>query len=130
MNLNEFNVVTKAINKQKSWIDCDRKVLYSREIRKRQYYSILKKYNPTNNNTDYYILTFDEPISDVAFKPLIRDNYQRTKIYLNEIWIESNMYLFERMCNVLVTAMERTPDSDLYLINLPTPNVDNNTNDV
>ena len=123
MNLNDFEIVKAKINKRKTWIDCNKKILYSREIKKRQYYSILKKYNPTTNNTDFYIMTFDDIHYDIEYKPLIQDTYKRIKVYINDIWLETNLHVFASFCTVLVTPLEHTPDHDLYLINLPNTNI-------
>ena len=123
MNLNNFDIVKANINKKKTWVDCNKKILYSREIKKRQYYIILKKYNPTTNNTDFYIMTFDDICYEIECKPLIQDAYNRIKIYINDIWLETNLHVFVGLCTVLVTPLEHTPDHDLYLINLPNNNI-------
>lgn len=123
MMLNDFETVKAKINKRKTWIDCNKKVLYSREIKKRQYYAILKKYNPTTNNTDFYIMTCDDIQYDIECKTLIQDNYKRIKIYINDIWLEANLHVFVGLCSVFVTPLEHTPEHDLYLINLPNNNI-------
>lgn len=54
MNLNIYEKV--EINRTKTWVDPKYKKLYSREIENYSMFTILKRYNPKEKCTDYFLV--------------------------------------------------------------------------
>lgn len=84
MNLNEYEVTTRSIDRQKTWVDVKHHRIYSREIRG-NYYNILKKINPISGDYDYFLGVFKQipNISNFEVKLCNIDGFGRTSISLS-----------------------------------------------
>lgn len=118
MNLNAYDNVVERIDKTKTWIDIKKKCLFSREINKRSYYCLLKRYDNKINSYSYYIALLDNIPKDRTFKYTKHDAYGRVKIYLSCIWSESYLSQFGKDCNINIANVEHNDDGDIYLLDV------------
>ena len=84
MNLNEYEVTTRTIDRQKTWVDVKRRRIYSREIHG-NYYNILSKINPISGEFDYFLAIFkDRPeASNIPVYCCSNDDFGRCTISLS-----------------------------------------------
>ena len=59
INLSAYDSITNKIDKTKTWINVEKHLLISREIKFHKYYTLAKRFNPELNNYDYFIILLD-----------------------------------------------------------------------
>ena len=118
MNLNAYDNVNDKVDKNKSWINIKKKQLLSREINKRKYSTLIKRYDPQTNTNYYYVAITDTPPKDKDFKLLKIDDYGRVKINLSSIWNKTYLEQLESDCNIMIENVDCGDDYDIYLIDV------------
>lgn len=118
MNLSAYDDINSKIDKTKSWINIKKKQLISREINKRQYSTLIKRYDTQTNTNEYYVAISNTPPKDKSCKKLKLDDYGRIKINLSPIWNESYLSQCGSDCNVMVKCVRRDQDCDIYLLDV------------
>lgn len=118
MNLSAYDSIKEKVNKRKTWIDINKKTIFSREIKYRKYICILKRYNNQTNINSYFIAMLDNPPLDRHSKMTIQDNYGRIKINISDIWKETYLSELESNCNVMCDLIESDKDGDIYSIDI------------
>lgn len=117
MNLSAYDNINK-VNKKRTWIDVNNKILYSREIEYHKYHSILKRYNPDEQCYNYYIALFDNKSDSDNAVYTNKDNYGRIKINLSSIWNKSNLSQLETDCNIVIDIDTKDVDGIIYKIDV------------
>lgn len=118
MNLAAYDSVTTKIDKQKTWLDVDKKFLYSREIKYRKYNTLAKRYNPELEQSDFFIILLDELPTDRPASITKVDNYGRIKINIASIWDEANFNYYDSNCNINIITIEDTNDGNVYQLDI------------
>lgn len=118
MNLNAYDNIKEKINKTKTWTDIKRKLLISREIKYRPYYSLLKRYDVQKNVVSYFIAMLDKPPLDKVSYNTMTDDYGRIKLNVSSIWDETYLNKLETNCNICCNLVETEYDGDIYLIDI------------
>lgn len=118
MNLNTYDNITEKLDKTKTWVDINKKLLISREIKYKPYVSILKRYDFKTNSYSYFIALLNNPPVDKIFKKTIIDDYGRIKINLSNIWKETYLSQLESNCNIICELVENDKDGVIYLIDV------------
>lgn len=118
MNLNAYDNITEKLDKNKTWIDINRKTILSREIKYRKYTCILKQYNVKTNINSYFIAMLDNPPENIKYKFTIQDDYGRIKINISSIWNETYLCNLESNCNIMCNLVESENDGDIYSIDV------------
>lgn len=118
MNLNAYDDVTNSINKTRSWVDVNKKLLISREIKPRAYYSLLKRYDNKTNVISFFIAMLDKIDSNKVCNRVIVDDYGRVKIKLSKIWNECNLAQLETNCNICIELVESDDTGDIYYLDV------------
>lgn len=116
MNLVAYDKCSNLIDKTKTWIEVYKRVLFSREINKRNYVAFGKRYNTEESITDYYIIIIDDAPTDRPYSKLKVDDFGRAKINVNSIWDESDFHNIEFNRNITLKHTEHTDDGDIYKI--------------
>lgn len=116
MNLNAYDPV--ETNCTKSWINPRYKRLYSKELEYHPYYAFYKRYNTKYKYYDYYIALLDEPVSDVEYHGLVRDNKGVVKIDLTPIWYNTSLKDLKETINVSLELKEKCIDGLLYYLDI------------
>lgn len=112
MNLNLYDNVKERIDKTKSWINAEYKLLFSREIKFRPYFSIMKRYDTERETYDFFIAMMDFPVVNKTCKKSKKDKYGRTKIPLTSIWNERNFV----DSNINVHLVDTSEEGEVYLL--------------
>lgn len=118
MNLSAYDSINHKIDKNKSWVDIKKKQLLSREINKRQYSTLIKRYDVQTNTNSYYIAITDAPPKDKNSKKLKIDDYGRVKLSLASIWYETYLSQLDNNCNIMIELIEHDSDCDIYFIDI------------
>lgn len=118
MNLNAYDNINEKIDKTKTWIDVNKHLLLSREIKYRKYYLFTKRYNVELKVWDYFIVVTDNPIPDrIVFNTRL-DDYGRVKLRLHELYKETNVSEFTKDVNINIEHIDSQEDGDIYKIDL------------
>ena len=118
MNLNAYDDASNKIDKQRSWVDINKKQLITREIKYRLYYSLVKRYDKKTNVVSFFIAMLDEPSPYRVCYRTRKDDYGRLKFRLFPIWNETSLDSLETNCNVIVEHIESQSDGDIYYIDV------------
>ena len=118
MNLSAYDGINNKIDKSKSWIDIKKKQLLSREINKRKYSTLVKRYDAQTNSNSYYVAITDTPPKDKVCKKLKIDDYGRIKLSLAPIWNETYLSQLDSNCNIMIERIEHDLDCDIYFIDV------------
>ena len=118
MNLSAYDSINNKIDKNKSWVDIKKKQLLSREINKRQYSTLVKRYDAQTNTNSYYVAITDTPPKDNVCKKLKIDDYGRVKLNLTPIWNETYLSQLDSNCNIMIERVEHDSDCDIYFIDV------------
>lgn len=118
MNLNAYDSINDKINKKATWIDIRKKQLISRELARRPYNCLLKRYSPNTQNTEYYIAMLNNPPLDKQWKHTVIDCYGRVKINVSNIWQDTCLCTLDSNCNIIITHVEHEEDGDVYLLDV------------
>lgn len=118
MNLSAYDIIPEKLNKDKTWVIPENKVLLSREIARRKYVCLSKKFNPTLNFNDYFIIVLDDIPNTNSYSHIRIDNYGRVKIRLNSIWEESILKDITKEQNININHIEHADDGDIYQLDI------------
>lgn len=118
MNLNAYDDIKDKIDKNKSWINVIKKLLLTREINIRNYYTLSKRYNVITKSYDYYIILLDNIIENKSCRKLKVDDYGRCKIDLSQIWNSCSLNNIDVDFNVSIMLIEHSDDGDIYRIDI------------
>lgn len=108
----------KKLDKNKSWVDVKNKVLISREIKIRQYYSICNTINSETGKREYLIATADIKPEDRDMNVLKKDNYNRVKISLFGIWDYTKLSELSINSNITLSHVEGDDTCDIYKLHV------------
>lgn len=114
MDISQYEEVGNKIDKNKTWINVEYKVLLSREIKSRPYYKYLKKFNPLINSNEYFIVLYDSIIDNGKGFITNVDKYGRCKFRLSTIWRESSLSQLDSDCNIVIEHISSEEDGDIY----------------
>lgn len=118
MNLNAYDDIIEKVDKTKTWIDVDKHLLLSREIKFRKYYVLSKRYNPELKVYEYYIILIDYKPIDRASYNTRKDDYGRVKIRLHDLYTDSDLQYLEHNVNVSIKHIESEDDGDIYQLDI------------
>lgn len=116
MNLNEYEVTTRTIDRQKTWVDVKRHRIYSREIRGK-YYNILKKLNPITKDYEYFLGIFNKipDIPNFQVHACTHDDFGRTSISLSLAnWKILGFDCLDNDCQISISVVESDKDITIY----------------
>lgn len=116
MNLSAYDNITEKVDKQRTWINIKDKKLISREIKFRNYNTIIKRYNPQNYNYDYFIALSDNTFNTNVTSKTFVDNYGRIKISLIPIWGDEVIQSYTNDNNVNIIIDDIQEDGEIYKI--------------
>ena len=115
INLNEYdNVVTKS----KNWIDPEFKRLYSNNIKRKPYFTILKKYDRTNDTSDYYLVMLDKLNEKFVCDETYITKTGTVKIPLNRFWDKLPIATIHEKVDVLIDLVEEDEHTIVYYLDI------------
>lgn len=115
INLNEYDSVATVHD---TWIDANYRCLYSYNIKYKNFFTILKKYNKINRTYDYYLIFFDNPPDNIVFNKInIRKN-GLLKCSLIKFWNSIPITNIQTRQDIIVELKEETDDSIVYYLDI------------
>lgn len=118
INLNAYDSITNKIDKTKTWINVEKHLLISREIKFRKYYTLAKRFNPNTNNYEYFIILLDDKDNSRTYYNTKLDDYGRVKIRLNELYNNSDLKYLEQDCNINIKLIEHEVSANIYQLDI------------
>ena len=118
INLNAYDSITNKIDKTKTWINVEKHLLISREIKFHKYYTLAKRFNPELNNYEYFIILLDDKDNSRTYYNTKLDDYGRVKIRLNELYNDSDLKYLEQDCNINIKLIEHEISADIYQLDI------------
>lgn len=116
MNLYAYDIVNRPLNKNETWINTKRQVLYSREIKYEPYNILLRRYDPKTNSFTYYIGMVKEKPTDYAVTRTVIDDYGRIKIHIDSIFKELAKDTIPNNQKIKLVLVEESDEGEIYLI--------------
>lgn len=117
MNLNAYDIIEEEF-KQGTWINPKFKRLYSTEINPRKYCIFLKKYNPSEETTEYYLALTDELPKDRIYHFVIYTKHNVLKINLKDIWDDTPFRNITEKTYLNYTLVEQDDTSEVYYLDV------------
>lgn len=118
MNLNAYDDITEKIDRTKTWIDVNKHLLLSREIKYRKYYVLCKRYEPELKTYNYYIALIDHRQLDKPCFTTRKDDYGRVKIRLHDLYTDSDLQYLKHDVNISIKHIENEDDGDVYQLEI------------
>lgn len=120
MSILEYENVDRTLDRGKTWLDKERKLIYSRNLPYKSYYALVRKPNEEQTEYEYFIILSDFNNSLMDFKQTRVDRQGRTNIDLKKIWNISPFKDFElNKVNITTELVEEggsDENPDRYLI--------------
>lgn len=115
INLNEYDGL---IAKSRSWIDPTYKRLYSEELERKPYFTILTKYNPVENITNYYIVMLDKLNDKYLCDETSVSKTGVVKVPLDKFWNKLPMSNIKTKTEVLVDLVDKDEHTIVYYLDI------------
>lgn len=112
INLIQYDDIKIKIDKTKTWINKKHSILYSREIKRRKYYTFKQRWSNINGY-DYFLIISDEKLPNSSYSNIRVDDYGRVKIRCNIIIDKINI---SNDCNITLKLLETDEITDVYAI--------------
>lgn len=115
----EFTCYDKAeikIDKTKTWVNIKYKQVFSKEIHYNCYYQIIKRFDLSNRNIEYFVAFL--PTSDSDTKPCHIDDYGRTKFSIASIWNDIGYNKLTNDKQIKLEYIETINDADIFKLDL------------
>lgn len=120
MSILEYENVDRTLDRGKTWLDKERKLIYSRNLPYKSYYALVRKPNEEQTEYEYFIILSDFNNSLMDFKQTNVDSQGRINIDLKNIWDISPFKNFElKKVNITTELVEEggsDENLDRYLI--------------
>lgn len=115
INLNEYDGVVIKVN---SWIDPQYKRLYSDSIKRKPYFTILKKYNPNTNTTDYYLVMLDKINNKFVCDETNVSNSGTVKVPLDKFWDSLPINKYIQRTDIYIEFIEEDEHTIVYYLDI------------
>ena len=120
MSILEYENVDRTLDRSKTWLDKERKLIYSRNLPYKRYQALVRKPNEEQTEYEYFIILSDFNNSLMDFKQTKVDTLGRINIDLKKIWNISSFKDFElKKVNITTELVEEggsDENLDRYLI--------------
>ena len=116
MNLNLYEKVD--INRNKTWVDPVYKNLYSKELEDFSIFTILKRYNPKDRCTDYFLCLTNNPDINHKWDCVTKTKGGTTKIRLFNFW---NLLPFQnkrKEFDIVISKVEEDEEGVIYYLDI------------
>lgn len=120
MSILEYENVDRTLDRSKTWLDKERKLIYSRNLPYKKYCALVRKPSEEQTEYEYFIILSDFNNSLMDFKQTKVDTLGRINIDLKKIWNISPFKSFElKKVNITTELVEEggsDENLDRYLI--------------
>lgn len=118
MKLN-LNLYDSVLPKYKTWINAKLKVLYSRVITYRNYFTILKKYDNKRSETNYYLVCSDERDDENQWSIVCKKSDSVIKMPLNNFWRHINVSnLNSDITEINIEVVDKADNAEIYYLDI------------
>ena len=115
INLNEYDIIQESFTRG-TWVDPTYKRLYSTDIRYKPFSSVLKKYNPTSKQNEYYLILLDKMHPDIACNG-VKQKDGITKIDI-PCWNETNLRYVTSKAKISIEQVDAQDGADIYILDI------------
>ena len=116
MKLNSYSIVEYNLFNS-NYINPLYKRLYCNDIEYHKHYCFLKRFNTTENNTDYFIALFDSENNIAKCRQTVIKN-GTVKIDLYSVWKELQLSNLNKITIVYLEEYDKQPDGIVYKLNI------------
>lgn len=113
MNFSAYDLVKEVNN---SYILPEYYRLYSKQIKYRNYYTFLKRYNNEDKEYEYFLCMCDVPYDNIEWYSSNMDTKGVVKINLKPIWLLSKFRELTAKTNVKLCLESKDEDGEVYKI--------------
>jgi len=115
INLNEYdNINDNHVN----WVDPRFHTLYSTEIKRKSFFTIVKRYDNVNKNTDYYLVMFDTPNKRYEIGTTYRTASGLVKIPLTKFWNKLPFSNMKSITDIVIELKDEDDESIVYYLDI------------
>lgn len=118
MNLSAYDNVKYKIDKTKSWFNIKKKLLVTREIKYRKYYTLSERYEPKSKEYHYFVIMLDDEPENRISHITNLDDYGRIKIKLDSLFNKTILSTFTSDRNINIIHVDGADDGDIYKLDL------------
>lgn len=113
MNLSAYDKISGTPTKSKLYISNNYPYIITREVKYRKYYCFVKRYEPSTETNNLFLVLLDDKPEDRQVAKVRRDDYGRIKFNLSQardvIGLVPN-----RNINIHLTLETEADDGDIY----------------
>lgn len=117
MNLSAYDLV-KDFSKVRNYVDVKYKRLHSWDIPYKKYYAIAKRWSPSLQRNNYYIIVTDNELDDPVCRYTYSPSPNKTRFDLNDIWKTSDLCKFKVNTEIDVTLVDNQEDCIIFELNI------------
>ena len=116
----DLRLYDRVYPKYKNWIDTKLKILYSRIMTYRMYFTMLKKYDTKKEHSKYYIVCSDEVDYESEWFNVIQKNSSVVKFPLRQFWdkIDTTHIDKDDVVEINIEVVETADNAEIYYIDI------------
>lgn len=117
MNLSAYDKISGSPTKSKLYMSNNYPYIITREVKYRKYYCFVKRYDPSTETDNLFLVLLDDNPEDRQVAGVRRDDYGRLKFNLSQARDIINL-VPNKNVNVHLTLETQADDGDIYRIEL------------
>lgn len=115
----DLRLYDRVLPKYKTWIDSKLQILYSRIIKYRLYFTLLKKYDNKKEETSYYLVCSDEADYDSVWLNVYKKSSSTVKIPLDRFWSNMNTTnLNSDITEINIEVVDKADNAEIYYLDI------------
>lgn len=118
INLNKYDIISNKVDKNKTWVDINKQLLLSREIKYHRFYILSKRFNYDTNEYEFFIIMSDNKIPEAINSSTNKDDYGRIKLRINRIFNECGLNLLKEDVNIHIECIDEDEESCSYKLHI------------
>lgn len=117
MNLVAYDKIDNNSNESKLYLSNKYPYIITREVKYRQYYCFVKKYEPSIDDTIFYLVLLDDKPLDRNVSKTRKDNYGRLKFNISTLVNKNNIFKNGKI-NISLSLETQADDGDIYRLDI------------
>ena len=117
MNLAAYDKLNSNSNESKLYLSNNYPYIITREVKYRQYYCFVKRYEPSIDDSVFYLVLLDDKPSDRTVNKTRRDNYGRLKFNISTLANKNNIFKSGKV-DISLSLETQADDGDIYKLDI------------